>query len=51
MSMPPLQTERLIIRPFTMDDLDTIHHILDVELAEGNTDGETAASGGWNGRC
>ncbi|HET7087649.1 MAG TPA: GNAT family N-acetyltransferase [Anaerolineae bacterium] len=33
-SMPALETERLIIRPFAMDDLDAIHRILDVELAE-----------------
>ena len=33
-SMPTLETERLIIRPFAMDDLDAIHRILDLELAE-----------------
>lgn len=32
MRVPALETERLIIRPFTMDDLDAIHHILDVDL-------------------
>ena len=32
--MPPLETPRLLIRPFTPEDLDAIHRILDVELAE-----------------
>lgn len=32
--MPPLDTVRLLIRPFTMDDLAAIHQILDVELAD-----------------
>jgi ribosomal-protein-alanine N-acetyltransferase len=27
-AMPPLQTERLIIRPFVMDDLDVAHRVL-----------------------
>ena len=31
-----LQTERLLMRPLAMDDLQDIHHILDVELAEVN---------------
>jgi RimJ/RimL family protein N-acetyltransferase len=31
--MPPLDTERLLIRPLAMDDLDGVHRILDVELA------------------
>jgi len=30
--MPPLETSRLIIRPFVMDDLQSVHHLLDVEL-------------------
>ena len=29
-----LETERLIIRPSAMDDLQDVHRILDVELAE-----------------
>jgi RimJ/RimL family protein N-acetyltransferase len=33
-TMPPLETARLMIRPFSGDDLHSIHHILDVELAE-----------------
>ena len=36
MSLPVLETQRLIIRPFFMDDLDDIHRILDIELAEVN---------------
>lgn len=32
MKMPPLETSRLIIRPFVLDDLQAIHQILDVEL-------------------
>lgn len=32
--MPILETPRLQIRPFTLDDLMTIHQILDVELGE-----------------
>jgi len=34
MHMPPIETERLLIRPFTPDDLTTIHQILDIELAD-----------------
>ena len=30
--MPILETERLQIRPFVMDDLQDVHHLLDVEL-------------------
>ena len=32
MRIPPLETERLVIRPFTMDDLDAIHRLLDIDL-------------------
>ncbi len=32
MSMPVLETERLRIRPFTLDDLEAIHQLLDVDL-------------------
>ena len=32
--MPSLETPRLVIRPFSMDDLQPIHRILDVELRE-----------------
>ena len=33
-SMPTLETLRLIIRPFSMDDLHPMHRLLDVELRE-----------------
>ncbi len=32
MRVPPLETERLVIRPFTIEDLDDIHRILDIDL-------------------
>jgi RimJ/RimL family protein N-acetyltransferase len=32
--MPTLETPRLVIRPFAMNDLDRIHRILDVEWRE-----------------
>ncbi len=32
MRVPPLETERLVIRPFTTEDLDDIHQILDIDL-------------------
>jgi ribosomal-protein-alanine N-acetyltransferase len=32
--MPPLETARLLIRPFVMEDLTDIHRLLDVELRE-----------------
>lgn len=32
MTMPPLETPRLVIRPFVLDDLHAIHQILDIEL-------------------
>jgi [ribosomal protein S5]-alanine N-acetyltransferase len=34
LELPTLQTQRLIIRPFVMDDLADVHRILDVELGE-----------------
>ena len=42
MRVPPLETDRLVIRPFVMDDLDAIHRILDIELAEAQTGTEGA---------
>lgn len=44
MHMPTLETERLLIRPFTLDDLDALYQILDVELhdAELGTEGAMA---------
>jgi [ribosomal protein S5]-alanine N-acetyltransferase len=32
MRVPPLETERLLIRPLRMDDLDAVYQLLDVEL-------------------
>ena len=32
--MPALETPRLVIRPFCMDDLHPVHHLFDVELRE-----------------
>jgi [ribosomal protein S5]-alanine N-acetyltransferase len=37
MNMPPLETDRLIIRPFVIGDLEAAYRILDVELADANT--------------
>lgn len=40
MFMPTLETDRLLIRPFALADMDAIHEILDVELSAadvGNT--------------
>jgi [ribosomal protein S5]-alanine N-acetyltransferase len=42
--MPPLETSRLIIRPFCMDDLQPVHDILDVELAAADFATEGAMS-------
>ena len=42
--MPPLETARLIIRPFVMPDLDALHQILDVELSEADFGSEGAQS-------
>ncbi len=43
MRIPPLETERLLIRPFIMDDLDAIHQLLDIDLSEAEfgTEGAT----------
>ncbi len=42
MRMPTLETDRLRIRPFVMEDLDTIYQILDVELNDANLGTEGA---------
>jgi RimJ/RimL family protein N-acetyltransferase len=42
MPVPPLETERLLIRPFTMEDLDAIHHLLDIELLTADFGSEQA---------
>lgn len=44
MHMPPLETARLLIRPFVMDDLDAIYQLLDVDLAEADMGNEGALS-------
>ena len=36
-AMPTLETERLIIRPFALSDLDALHHLLDLEQADAET--------------
>ena len=45
MRMPPLETERLIIRPFTLYDLDDVHRLLDVDLASADFGAEGALTG------
>lgn len=37
--METLQTDRLIIRPFSMDDLESAHQVLDVEMQWSGPDG------------
>lgn len=32
--MPPLETERLLIKPFTLADLEAVHQLLDIDLRE-----------------
>lgn len=44
MSIPDLETERLIIRALRMDDLDDIHRLLDIELGEADFGTEGAGS-------
>lgn len=41
--MPSLTTPRLIIRPFAMDDLQPVHQLLDVELADADFSSEKPA--------
>ncbi|MFN8513622.1 MAG: GNAT family N-acetyltransferase [Thermomicrobiales bacterium] len=40
LTMPTLETERLIIRPFVPGDLPAIHQLLDVDLAEADMGSE-----------
>jgi RimJ/RimL family protein N-acetyltransferase len=42
MPVPALETERLLIRPFSMQDLDAIHQILDIDLMTADMGGEQA---------
>jgi [ribosomal protein S5]-alanine N-acetyltransferase len=44
MRVPTLETERLLIREFAMDDLPALHQILDVELADSPVGSETRES-------
>ncbi len=37
MHMPDLTTDRLVIRPFRMDDLDAAYQLLDIDLADAET--------------
>ena len=43
-SMPTLETPRLQVRPLTLDDLVTIHQILDVELGEADVSATEATA-------
>ena len=40
MLVPPLETGRLIIRPFSMEDLEAVHQLLDVDLSTADFGGE-----------
>ena len=42
MLVPPLETERLLIRAFGLEDLDVIHHMLDIELRTADFGSEQA---------
>jgi RimJ/RimL family protein N-acetyltransferase len=44
MRLPRLETERLLIRPLTMDDLAAVFQLLDVELADADFGSEKPAS-------
>jgi RimJ/RimL family protein N-acetyltransferase len=42
--MPPLETTRLLIRPFVIEDLEPLHQILDIELSAADFGSEGAQS-------
>jgi [ribosomal protein S5]-alanine N-acetyltransferase len=42
--LPPIETERLLVRDFGPDDLDAVHQLLDVDLADADFGSEGAAS-------
>lgn len=42
MQMPTLETQRLVIRPLTLDDLDAVYQLLDVDLREADVGTEGA---------
>ena len=44
--MPPLETERLLIRPFTLQDLPNVHQLLDLDLAPINPPGSASPQQG-----
>lgn len=44
MHMPPLETQRLLVRPFTIADLDAVHQILDIEPGDARAGGGDAAA-------
>jgi RimJ/RimL family protein N-acetyltransferase len=44
MRVPVLETARLAIRPFTRDDLDAVHHLLDRELGYMSAPGQESAA-------
>jgi RimJ/RimL family protein N-acetyltransferase len=44
MRVPILETERLIVRPFTLDDLDEVHQLLDVDLHDADFGSEGAVT-------
>ena len=44
MRVPLLETERLIVRPFTLGDLDDIHQLLDVDLHDADFGNEGAVT-------
>jgi [ribosomal protein S5]-alanine N-acetyltransferase len=48
MHMPPLETDRLWIKPFTVDNLDVVHRILDVQPNAVNDTGSIATA--WEAR-
>ena len=44
MRMPPLETDRLLIRPFALEDVDAAYQLLDVDLADVSTGTEGVIS-------
>src|SRR5438309_1255234 len=44
MLVPPLETQRLIIRPYSMDDLDAVYQLLDVDLSAADYGSEGAGT-------
>ncbi len=47
MNMPVLETERLQIRPFTMEDFEDVHRILDLEEDDQSSERARAARRDW----